>query len=201
MPVDFWRNAKQSQKQKRATLPIFELDSYDRRHVSRRGSRFHPDVPRSATSTKCCFILPILHGRRAKSHVSTPQVDCAVRTPCRNIERSGKSSSMTKHKQDWDPSSADVLRDLVAAYDEMRRRCPVAHSELLGWSLFRHEDVTKVLADPERACQKFCVRDEGWWQEKGRAVTPVQSLDSRNPIRANNSAPKCCGHPVVAAYA
>jgi len=56
---------------------------------------------------------------------------------------------MTKHTQDWDPSSADVLRDQMVAYDEMRRRCPVAHSELLGWSLFRHEDVAQVLADPE----------------------------------------------------
>ena len=31
----------------------------------------------------------------------------------------------------------------------MRERCPVAHSEFLGWSLFRHEDVTTVLSDPE----------------------------------------------------
>lgn len=56
---------------------------------------------------------------------------------------------MTKHARDWDPSSVDVLRDQVGAYDEMRRRCPVAHSEILGWSLFCHKDVTSVLADPE----------------------------------------------------
>lgn len=56
---------------------------------------------------------------------------------------------MTKSSQDWDPASADVLRDQVAAYDEMRRRCPVAHSDLLGWSLFRHEDVARVIADAE----------------------------------------------------
>lgn len=30
----------------------------------------------------------------------------------------------------------------------MRRRCPVAYSEFMGWSLFRHEDVVGVLADP-----------------------------------------------------
>jgi len=35
------------------------------------------------------------------------------------------------------------------AYDEMRRRCPVAYSESMGWSLFRHEDVTRVLLDHE----------------------------------------------------
>ena len=29
----------------------------------------------------------------------------------------------------------------------MRRRCPVAYSEFMGWSLFRHEDVTRALHD------------------------------------------------------
>jgi cytochrome P450 len=48
---------------------------------------------------------------------------------------------------DWDPKSADVQRDQRAAYDQMRRRCPVAYSEFLGWSLFRHEDVARVLDD------------------------------------------------------
>lgn len=56
---------------------------------------------------------------------------------------------MTKPPQDWDPAAADVLGDQVAAYDEMRRRCPVAHSEFLEWSLFRHEDVAGVIADAE----------------------------------------------------
>jgi cytochrome P450 len=30
----------------------------------------------------------------------------------------------------------------------MRERCPVAHSEVLGWSVFRHADVTSVTGDP-----------------------------------------------------
>lgn len=38
--------------------------------------------------------------------------------------------------------------DQIAAYDELRARCPVAHSDALGWSLFRHDDVSRVLADP-----------------------------------------------------
>jgi cytochrome P450 len=50
--------------------------------------------------------------------------------------------------QDWDPKSAAVLRDQRAAFDEMRERCPVAYSDLLGWSLFRHEDLVRVLNDP-----------------------------------------------------
>ena len=48
---------------------------------------------------------------------------------------------------DWDPRSEDVSRDQRAAYDAMRERCPIAYSDLLQWSVFRHEDVTRVLHD------------------------------------------------------
>ena len=41
------------------------------------------------------------------------------------------------------------MRDQRAAYDELRQRCPVAHSELMHWSLFRHADVKRVLSDHE----------------------------------------------------
>ncbi|HWI83100.1 cytochrome P450 [Ramlibacter sp.] len=51
--------------------------------------------------------------------------------------------------QDWDPRAPEVLRDQVAAYDGMRRRCPVAHSDYLQWSLFRHEDVLAAVLDHE----------------------------------------------------
>lgn len=50
-----------------------------------------------------------------------------------------------KCEPDWDPRSEDVLRDQVAAYDEMRERCPVAYSEFMQWSVFRHEDVVRVI--------------------------------------------------------
>ncbi len=50
---------------------------------------------------------------------------------------------------DWNPKSPEVMRDQRAAYDDMRRRCPVAYSEFMGWSLFRHADVTRVLLDHE----------------------------------------------------
>lgn len=49
---------------------------------------------------------------------------------------------------DWDPRDTAILNDQGRAYDEMRERCPVAHSRFLGWSLFRHEDISAVLADP-----------------------------------------------------
>ena len=54
-----------------------------------------------------------------------------------------------KLQQDWDPRSDAVLRDQRAAYDDMRERCPVAYSDFLGWSLFRHEDIVHVLNDPD----------------------------------------------------
>ncbi|MEO6352681.1 MAG: cytochrome P450 [Burkholderiaceae bacterium] len=50
-------------------------------------------------------------------------------------------------KPDWDPRSAAVLEDQITAYDAMRQRCPVARSEYLHWSLFRHADVMQVLND------------------------------------------------------
>jgi cytochrome P450 len=48
----------------------------------------------------------------------------------------------------WNPQAPEVLDDQRAAYDEMRERCPVAHSEVMGWSLFKHADVNAATADP-----------------------------------------------------
>ena len=59
------------------------------------------------------------------------------------------ASPANRPAPDWDPTAPEVLRDQRAAYDAMRRRCPVAYSEFLGWSLFRHEDVLRVLLDHE----------------------------------------------------
>lgn len=56
---------------------------------------------------------------------------------------------MNEHQQDdWNPRDPAILKDQRRAYDEMRERCPVARSTFLGWSLFRHADITAVLADP-----------------------------------------------------
>jgi cytochrome P450 len=59
---------------------------------------------------------------------------------------------------DWDPREASVQRDQVAAYDEMRERCPVAHSQFLGWSVLRHEDVVRVLDDHEHFSSRVSAR-------------------------------------------
>lgn len=55
----------------------------------------------------------------------------------------------TNMKVDWEPMSDDVLRDQRTAYDDMRERCPVAYSEFMHWSLFRHDDIVRVLHDHE----------------------------------------------------
>jgi len=58
-----------------------------------------------------------------------------------------KDTKNNRPQPDWNPTSREIQRDQRAAYDEMRRRCPVAYSEFMGWSLFRHEDVMRVLLD------------------------------------------------------
>jgi hypothetical protein len=50
---------------------------------------------------------------------------------------------------DWDPRSPEVATDQVRAYDAVRERCPVAHSQRLGWSLLRHADALAAVGDPE----------------------------------------------------
>ena len=54
-----------------------------------------------------------------------------------------------KRQNDWNPLEASILKDQREGYDEIRQRCPVAYSEFMGWSLFRHEDVATAIADPE----------------------------------------------------
>lgn len=50
---------------------------------------------------------------------------------------------------DWDPGDEASATDHLATCDAMRAACPIAHSDRLGWSLFRHEDVSFALRNPE----------------------------------------------------
>lgn len=52
-----------------------------------------------------------------------------------------------KPEPDWDPRTEAVLSNQIEAYDAMRQYCPVAYSDYLGWSLFRHKDVVRALDD------------------------------------------------------
>lgn len=54
-----------------------------------------------------------------------------------------------EHESDWDPMSEQNQKDQRAAYDQMRQKYPVAHSQFFGWTLFRHDDVMRALLDPE----------------------------------------------------
>ena len=47
----------------------------------------------------------------------------------------------------WDPQAPEVLRDQRAAYDQLRERCPLAHSDAQHWSVLRHAEVMQVLGD------------------------------------------------------
>lgn len=58
---------------------------------------------------------------------------------------------------DWDPRSPEVLSDQIAAYDQMRGRCPVARSPYGNWTVFRHEDAVRILDDHE-ACSNAVSR-------------------------------------------
>ncbi len=48
---------------------------------------------------------------------------------------------------DWNPRGPRVRRDPVAAYDELRSRCPVARGASGAWTLFSHADVTAAALD------------------------------------------------------
>lgn len=54
---------------------------------------------------------------------------------------------MNKTPNDWNPRDTSVLENQLDTYDQMRQKCPVAHSDYLHWSVFRHEDVVRVLED------------------------------------------------------
>lgn len=54
---------------------------------------------------------------------------------------------MTTTPPRWDPQAPEVLRDQRAAYDQLRERCPLAHSDAQHWSVLRHAEVMQVLGD------------------------------------------------------
>lgn len=55
---------------------------------------------------------------------------------------------MDERQYDWNPRAGLVVVNQIAAYDEMRRRCPVARSAW-NWTVFRHTDIVRILDDHE----------------------------------------------------
>jgi cytochrome P450 len=72
-----------------------------------------------------------------------------LRTMRECYRRDAMNQRSDKPQPDWDPRSDRVVSNQIDAYDAMRQRCPVAYSDYLGWSLFRHDDVIRVLDDYE----------------------------------------------------
>lgn len=66
-----------------------------------------------------------------------------------NGKKSVVDASPGERCPDWDPRSAEVQIDQIRTYDHMRETYPVAYSDYLGWSLFRHADILQVLTDHE----------------------------------------------------
>lgn len=87
--------------------------------------------------------------RAVSAHSADPTAGHTAgdRTRAETVAESAKLSDSAGSSDDWDPRSPHVLGDQIAAYDEMRSRCPVAHSDYLGWSVFRHADVVAVVTD------------------------------------------------------
>ena len=56
---------------------------------------------------------------------------------------------MSQTPNDWNPHAPEIQADQVAAYDQMRQRCPVAYDPLLGYTIFRHQDIQTILHDPQ----------------------------------------------------
>jgi cytochrome P450 len=52
-------------------------------------------------------------------------------------------------EHDWDPRGRRVRRDALAAYDDLRSRCPVALGTDGTWTLLSHEDVRSAALDPD----------------------------------------------------
>ena len=50
-------------------------------------------------------------------------------------------------EQDWDPTSDEARDNQIAAFDAVRRRCPVAWSDGLHWSLLGHAEVLRALIE------------------------------------------------------
>ncbi len=61
--------------------------------------------------------------------------------------RHGAATSVDAGAADWNPRGRTVRRDPVAAYDEMRARCPVARGTDDSWTVFTHADVMAVALD------------------------------------------------------
>lgn len=94
---------------------------------------------------------------------------------------------------DWESRADDVQKDQIASYDAMRAKCPVAHDEFMGYSLFKNEDVKFALAHPEifsnRVSTRHIAVPNGMDQPEH---TPFRAINDRyfTPERMQEFEPK-----------
>jgi hypothetical protein len=60
------------------------------------------------------------------------------------------------HKKEdaWDEKIRNTRENPLLAFDDIRHRCPIAHSTYFNWSLFRHQDIVDVVNDHQRFSNK-----------------------------------------------
>ncbi len=58
-------------------------------------------------------------------------------------------------ESDWDQYAPEVLVDQIAAYDRMRRQCPVAHDVSGNWAVVKHAGVVRVLDEHQTFSNVF----------------------------------------------
>ncbi len=96
-------------------------------------------------------------------------------------------------KPEWDPRAEAVQADQIKAYDAMRQRCPVAHSEYQHWSVFRHAETLAILEDHDtfsnRVSQHLSVPNGMDPPEHGRYRALIEPYF--NAAALAEFAPKC----------
>lgn len=102
-------------------------------------------------------------------------------------------TSANTQPYDWESRADDVQKDQIASYDAMRAKCPVAHDEFMGYSLFKNEDVKFALAHPEifsnRVSTRHIAVPNGMDQPEH---TPFRAINDRyfTPERMQEFEPK-----------
>lgn len=96
---------------------------------------------------------------------------------------------------DWNPRAPEVQSDQRAAYDTMRETCPVAFSDYMQWSFFRHADVLRAVTDHDtfsNAVSDRLVVPNGMDPPEHSAWRPIVERYF-TPIRVDSFEPVCRG--------
>ncbi len=65
-----------------------------------------------------------------------------------------RERNMKNQVPHWSHGGANANTDQLAVYDDMRRRCPIAHSDVFSYSVLGHAELTAVLKDHQTFSNK-----------------------------------------------